>query len=466
MVRVCLLSVHHTRVQACMRRPRRASARVHCSVKRGRILNMYDSTFAVWSDRAMNAKYTAYDQASINLRFGVVERTYPEVQRVAIGRLPQSLANYLAPAIESGAVQATVRIQQAPLQLEIGYDMVLSVSIVLLRPASCILLPDFEQTWLLTRDHSAKRLELSLYELIVWCLDGRHVSDTAVPSATLRTPALAAAARAVTGRASQDVGAEEDGPDNKEDLMRKEDLTAVYARAEDVAPLPCTTQPRRLLAVNLRSYQQQALTWMLCREDGVDPFAGTANAAQSLTASWEQRSLPGGVRVWLDSAARRAQLSEPLHEPGCAGGILADEMGLGKTVEFCSLVLMQAQREAERRAGSSYAPGTRCADAASPSKVNARSDSPAAAVPAVKRARNNVEDASAPSGLLARVAGATAGDGSEGQLRPYCRATLVVCPLTMVGQWQRELTRYGVPPTDSLPHGVEPPASCVSVLVY
>jgi SNF2 family DNA or RNA helicase len=137
--------------------------------------------------------------------------------------------------------------------------------------------------------------------------------------------------------------------------------------------------------ITLREYQKQAVQWMLSRELG---------AASLNDILWQRALLPAGApdgpleAVYTNSIRSLISLLPP---PVARGGILAEEMGLGKTIEVLSLISLNRANDAMLRAP-------------------------------IQRTTSIVRR-SMPTGLPLKST----------------RATLIVTPVTLLGQWKREL---------------------------
>jgi len=211
----------------------------------------------------------------------------------------------------------------------------------------------------------------------VWQLMDRIVPSHR-PIPRPRPPPVQGGAQALTPAGAATGGVQPAGPPGAYAFT-----LAGLMRALESAGYPEMEQPDGL-KLTLFQFQRQSLQWMYDRETDV----GGLNAL-----FWEERpSDAGGVdrsgapadhRFYYNPMAGELR-SEPL--PVVSGGFLCEEMGLGKTVEMCARVL-------------------------------ANKDSRAAA----------------DAGRAVLTTGAA--------LPPHSRATLVVCPVTLLAQWRREIAK-------------------------
>ena len=103
-----------------------------------------------------------------------------------------------------------------------------------------------------------------------------------------------------------------------------------------------------------RSYQKQAVGWMLARERAKDAPAGALSAKRGgdvdkteLHPLW--RALPEGGGYINPYSGHLTKTRFVCDFESVSGGILADEMGLGKTVEVIMLVLANREPRREQR---------------------------------------------------------------------------------------------------------------------
>ena len=151
-------------------------------------------------------------------------------------------------------------------------------------------------------------------------------------------------------------------------------------RENDIVP------PATAFAVPARSFSA-ATSKPAVATQSFDASERAASPSVVEPSPWETIAFGDGTPLYLNAFARHVQLAPPVRAPlACVGGILADEMGLGKTVE--TLALIAATRD------------------------------------------------------LSPAHGKSSDADVGGTKPPPVRATLVVCPLTLVGQWEAEVTRF------------------------
>eukprot|EP00466_Bigelowiella_natans_P006576 jgi/Bigna1/54114/estExt_Genewise1Plus.C_280139 len=148
------------------------------------------------------------------------------------------------------------------------------------------------------------------------------------------------------------------------------------------ASLPMARQPDSLLCT-LRGYQKQALWWMLTRE-----HARVAKEAKRHPL-WDEFRLGDGTCFYVNPFSMEVSVLMPKNNCAAPGGILADEMGMGKTVQAIALMVSNPYCESKLR--------------------ETLSDSPTARKKGITR---------------------------------LCGGTLVVCPMSLIGQWHDEVLRH------------------------
>lgn len=179
--------------------------------------------------------------------------------------------------------------------------------------------------------------------------------------------------------------------------------------------------PPSTLQCELRPYQKQALHWMYEGEKR----HSTDEATPTLHPCWEAYRLADerDLVVYLNVFTGDASIEFPSTLQLARGGILADAMGLGKTVMTISLLLTQLRR----------AELSNCETTRQPSNASHGDDVSDQSSIASERTRN--------SGLNKFV---------KQKKELLDGGTLIVCPMTLLGQWKDEIETHVQPDTLSL----------------
>ncbi|XP_074312449.1 DNA repair protein RAD5A [Silene latifolia] len=173
--------------------------------------------------------------------------------------------------------------------------------------------------------------------------------------------------------------------------------------------------PPSTLQCELRSYQKQALHWMVHLEKG-----GTMDeAATTLHPCWEAYRLADkrDLVVYLNSFSGEATTEFPSTLQMARGGILADAMGLGKTVMTIALLLANSERV-----------GSPCSQFSSESSA--------------ERSEPN-EDIDASPDTCTTVAKFQGFTKQNNTL--ISGGSLIVCPMTLLSQWKAEIETHSQP---------------------
>jgi hypothetical protein len=253
--------------------------------------------------------------------------------------------------------------------------------------------------------------------------------------------------------------------------------------------LPLSETPEDLSCC-LKPYQQQGLTWMLRRETPDGPAEGCLPGP--LHPLWYEFVLPSGVRAYLKGSDGTLSLLRPEAGSRARGGILADGMGLGKTIQVLALLasdppwaagaldagfagVKTMESVAESQVQGNVSGGASAELGSTPLEMSARPD-PAlgASGPANEAAANEaaaneaaaneaaaneaaaneaarfVEDRAVAAGaddvataqlVPPGISGTKLGVGVAGSVQRV-GGTLVVCPLSVLGQWRSEAERH------------------------
>lgn len=128
--------------------------------------------------------------------------------------------------------------------------------------------------------------------------------------------------------------------------LEQDQLDALYKKAQSFDFSTPEAEPADTFAMTLRTYQKQALHWMMAKEKDEQ-----SNREPSMHPLWEEymwplkdfddKDLPqieGQPKFYVNPYSGDLSLDFPAQEQHCLGGILADEMGLGKTIQMLSLI--------------------------------------------------------------------------------------------------------------------------------
>jgi SNF2 family DNA or RNA helicase len=162
--------------------------------------------------------------------------------------------------------------------------------------------------------------------------------------------------------------------------------------------------PDARIQTELLKHQRQALYFMISRESDELPDAGQA----IVTSTWQQRRDRFGAVVYYNVVTNQIQREQP---PPTLGGILADMMGLGKTLSVLSLV-------------------TKTLDAA-----HQWSQLPPVQPKVPERRPQQQFEIPRPTTL------------DLTPLRQNGRATLLICPLSTVTNWEEQIKQHIKPDT-------------------
>ncbi|XP_052210529.1 DNA repair protein RAD5A isoform X2 [Diospyros lotus] len=187
------------------------------------------------------------------------------------------------------------------------------------------------------------------------------------------------------------------------------------SKLEEMEP-PCT------LLCELRPYQKQALHWMINLEKGQH----MDEAATTLHPCWEEYHLADkrDLVVYLNAFSGDATMEFPSTLQMAKGGILADAMGLGKTIMTIALLLTHSERSGSSSPSSSEALIENC------DTTDMSNHYPSL----IKKTTKN-------SGFdkLLRKKNLLVGGGN-----------LIICPMTLLGQWKAEIETHAEPGSLSL----------------
>lgn len=193
--------------------------------------------------------------------------------------------------------------------------------------------------------------------------------------------------------------------------LEEDQLDSLYKKAQTFDFDTPEMEAADTFIMDLRPYQKQALHWMV----GKERDEKSENHEVSMHPLWEEYEWPvkdvedqdlplveGISKFYVNPYSGELSLDFPLQEQNCLGGILADEMGLGKTIEMLGLMHSQRSEVSQRISDERK------------SDVNSLPRLPSSTSTTVEQAP--------------------------------C-TTLVVAPLSLIGQWQSEAEKASKPGT-------------------
>ncbi|KAJ3145249.1 DNA helicase rad5 [Geranomyces variabilis] len=305
-----------------------------------------------------------------------------------IAKMNRDDAKILGKLVELGVIAIQGTIVSVPPSLTMLGDIILQLRIYL-TPAAFITISSSQDEE--TQDQSIKDRKLAL--LHMFQLLGLRPLDPALIVGLKDDPPSAD-----TSLAPAKAGGMDDEPEQAE--LEDDQVEILYEKAREFEDVP-EAEPRAGLTIEMRGYQKQALAWMSAKENQTsDPNA------HSIHPLWEEYAFPGSEpgdesagHFYLNPYTGELTLTFPSAADQTRGGILADEMGLGKTLETLSLI---------------HSNRPTAEDMARPSPRSAL------------------------SGLRGMVNALTV-SGSPPAL-PQTRATLIICPVSLLAQWRDEIT--------------------------
>ena len=163
----------------------------------------------------------------------------------------------------------------------------------------------------------------------------------------------------------------------------RSDVLGLFDSLQKSENLP-EMEPDKRVVTPLLAHQKQALYFMSRREKAPNPDAAGDDVGFN-GSLWKPDIKPNGRKVWFHVISGHEQREMP---PPILGGILADMMGLGKTLSILSLISSTLEDSVE----------------------------------------------------WARTATAVAND--NGKVMDNAKTTLLVCPLSVVANWEEQLTTH------------------------
>ncbi|KAF4982522.1 hypothetical protein FZEAL_1873 [Fusarium zealandicum] len=144
----------------------------------------------------------------------------------------------------------------------------------------------------------------------------------------------------------KEAGSSQSSDTEEGEELEQDQLDALYKKAQSFDFSTPEAEPADTFNMTLRTYQKQALHWMMAKEKDEK-----SNREPSMHPLWEEYAWPrkdvddkdlpqveAQPKFYVNPYSGDLSLDFPVQEQHCLGGILADEMGLGKTIQMLSLV--------------------------------------------------------------------------------------------------------------------------------
>ncbi|KAF8167532.1 DNA repair protein RAD5, partial [Crassisporium funariophilum] len=345
------------------------------------------------------------------------------------GRLPTETSWWICKLLEMGMVEVRGVMTDCPEKLTTGVTLIVTLHIYLLAAAfktSKAAPKDEDSTQfgfnegLETEEESSlrerKNAIVKLFQVVGLKPQALANFKGKKSTAQVQEEAMKRIAKRPVNKVKEIVGdGEEIEVEDAEDLS-KNDIDAIYQRAQHNDRTMGEMEPADSFNLTLRAYQKQALLWMHSLETG----AMDAREATSMHPLWSEYAFPqepmlDGEMIDLTADEKlfyfnpysgELSLDFPKAERSCRGGILADEVGMGKTIMLSALIQTSLALPGEEEAN-----------------------------PLVRQKQMKL-------GNAFRTV-----DQRKPQSTKSPTATLIVAPTSLLNQWHEELQRSSKPGT-------------------
>lgn len=391
-----------------------------------------------------------------------------------IGRVPKEVSQWMSKVIDNGAARFEGIVVDCPDSLTVGCDILLEIRAYILRsafsssPANGQLSFNSRsreeasssawgaETAETEEEKKIRERKASLLRLFRACTlhasktssllkKNRDEIETDDFNSPVRTTPMKGNSPAPIQNGTKPSSREGTPPEADDGTeVTENQLDSVYNRAQmNDSRLP-EVEPSPDFALTLKPYQKQSLGWMLKMEekpngktDETDDQHEQDKESAALHPLWEEYIFPvDDERMYLlDSATSKfyfnpytghLSLKFPSAGRGARGGILADEMGLGKTIQMASLILTNQPAPDQVLSDEEDSEGEEEEEVGKGPQF--RQVSLTSSFAAASKAKNGISKAD-----RKEMFNLTA--SSRG------RVTLVVAPMSLVGQWRDEMER-------------------------
>ncbi|GLB43501.1 putative HIRAN domain containing protein [Lyophyllum shimeji] len=341
------------------------------------------------------------------------------------GRLPTDVSWWVSKLLDLGIVEFRGTMTDCPERLTTGATLFVTLQVYILESAfkpptisnldegPNVMFNEGQETLDEKTLRERKEATLRLFEVIGLKPQAGANFRTPSDEARIHEQALKRLASRKTKKVTEIVGDNEEIEVDDAEELSKNDIDAIYQRAQHHDQTMGTMEPADTFILTLRNYQKQALLWMHSLEWG----KMDARESSSMHPLWSQYFFPqkpaldgelidltaDDIPFYMNPYSGEMSLDFPKSERKFRGGILAD-VGMGKTIMLAALIHTSAPSEE---------------DLTPP--------------PAAKSRQLKLNNAFRPA--------------TQREAQKPSSATLIVAPTSLLAQWSEELQRSSKPGT-------------------